>query len=229
MSQQVVQTIEEVRRIAADWVANQKPADLMSTDKNAVMLVDYCINNFGVVIASNLTKAYQALRDKLDLFPPEPVAAAVTPKTDDELAAEEIARQHRDYMESIKPQPSFDERVAQEKAKRLAADAKKEQEDAKAMLVVVIAGYQCYRGPNRIDYGTTDMVQKELRGVRAGNDSVRTLAVVRQIIQELNDHPKTGDVAEIVKSINERARQSVDQPKDAFGSDVKKVGQFGVR
>jgi hypothetical protein len=224
-----VQTIEEVKRIAADWAANQKPADLMPTEKNAVMLVNYCIDNFGVVIASNLTKAYNALRDKLDLVPPAAPAVAAIPKTADELAQEEIARQHRDYMDSIKPQPSFDERVAADKAKRQKADAKKEQEDAKGMLAVVIAGYQCYRGPNQIDYSTTEMVQKELRGVRAGGDFVRLLTVVRQIIQQLPDHPKPGDVAEIVKGLNERSRQSSGQPKDAFGSDVKKVGQFGVR
>src|ERR1700747_1039688 len=126
-----VQTIEEVKRIAADWAANQNPADLMPTEKNAVMLVNYCIDNFGVVIASNLMKAYNALRDTLDIVPP-----AAPPKTADELAREEVAPQHSDYMNRIKPQESFDARVAADKAKRQTAEAKKKQEDAKKQLAV---------------------------------------------------------------------------------------------
>jgi len=49
-------------------------------------------------------------------------------------------------------------------------------------------------------------VQRELRTVKCGNDAVRTLAVVRQIIQELPDHPKSGDVARVVQCLNARLK-----------------------
>ncbi len=70
------------------------------------------------------------------------------------------------------------------------------------------------------------MVQNELRTVKVGNDFVRTLAVVRQIITELPDHPKMGDVARVVESLNARLHQPK-QRRDSFGDDVKEAGTLG--
>jgi hypothetical protein len=96
---------EEVRRTVADWAAHFAPEDLLHTQRNAELLTDYCINILGVVTAGSLSQAYNALRDKLDLVPPPP---AVKPKTAEQLAQEEILRQHADYMRSIAPQQSFE-------------------------------------------------------------------------------------------------------------------------
>ena len=127
-------------------------------------------------------------------------------KSANELAAEENAKMHRDFMKSIAPQPSFEEKVQADKKKRLAAEAAKAQTDAKGRIALAISGYQCYReNGSGVDYTATEMVQNELRTVKFGNDMVRTLAVVQQIIQELPDHPKMGDVARVVESKVERS------------------------
>jgi hypothetical protein len=200
----MIQTIDEVRRTADDWGRNLAPADMVQNTRNAQLLVDYCLTQFGTVTAGGLTKAYNALRATLDLVPAPPAPKA---KTANELAAEEIAKQHRDYMDSIRPQESFEAKVARDKQKRLAAEATKAQEDAKGQLAVAISGYQCYRVNGAgIDYAATETVQRELRTVKFGNDAIRTLAVVRQIIQELPDHPKIGDVARVVESLNARLK-----------------------
>jgi hypothetical protein len=207
----MIQTIDEVRRIADDWGRNLAPADIVQNGKNAQMLVDYCLAQFGVVTAGGLTKAYNALRDKLDLVPAPPAPKV---KTAEELAQEEILRQNRDYLDSLKPQPDFSAKMREVQRKKDEEKATKAQADAKGQLAVAISGYQCYRSNGGgIDYTATEMVQKELRGVRVGNDFVRTLAVVRQIIQELPDHPQMHDVARVVESLNARSRKP-DQPSN---------------
>src|SRR5260370_42247904 len=102
-------------------------------------------------------------------------------------------------------------------------------------LAVAISGYQCYRiNGGGIDYSATEMVQKELSTVvsrlpNGQRDYVRNLVVVRQIIQELPDHPKMGDVARVVESLNARSEKH-HQPKDSFGDEVKEVRKLcGLR
>jgi hypothetical protein len=155
---------------------------------------------FGVVTAGGLTKAYNALRDSLDLV----VVAQPKQPTSEELAQQEILKQHRDYMESIKPQPSFEDRVKTEQAKRLAEQATKAQADAKNQLEVTIANYQAY-GLGRVDFLATEMVQKELSRlfitVAGKRDYVRSLEFVRRVITELPDHPRQGDVQKVVDSL----------------------------
>lgn len=197
------QTIEEAKRIAQDWAHNFAPEDLVQNAKNAGMLVEYCVINFGVITAGNLNKAYASLHDQLDLIPPVP---AVVPKTSEQLAAEEIARQHADYMKSIAPQESFDAKVARDKATKQKAADDKAQLDAKASLKMKIGSYQAY-GLGRVDYLATEMVQKELSKlfitVTGKRDYVRTLEFVSRVINELPDHPRTAfDVQRVVESLN---------------------------
>jgi len=231
------QSNQERLRIAADWANNHCPADLEllgeAGDKNAVALVNYCLEQFGVILASNLTLAYNALKaaGKLEL---KPEVSAPKPPTAEELAAKEIAKQDADYRESIKPQPDFSERMREVQAKKDKENAKKAQKDAEGQLEVAISGYQCYRvNGGGIDYPGTEMVQKELntivaRGANGKRDFVRNLAVVRQVISELPDHPQSGDVAKVVESLNVRLRDAAQaQPKDSLGTDVKKVGALG--
>jgi hypothetical protein len=203
-----IQSQEDILRTADDWFRNFCPSNLvkdgLSGTKNAELIMGRCLQKHGVLTISGMTEAAHELgpEGKLVLIP-EPPAPKV--KTADELAAAEIAKQHRDYMDSIRPQESFDAKVARDKQKRQAAEAAKAQTDAKDALAVAISGYQCYRlNGAGIDYVATETVQRELRTVKCGNDAIRTLAVVRQIIQELPDHPKMGDVARVVGSLNAR-------------------------
>jgi hypothetical protein len=214
--------ITEVLRLFDEWGRNFAPKDFIQSEANAIKLYEHVIKTYGLVTISYLIAGEKALGNQLERTPAPKV------KTADELAAEEAAHQYRDYMDSIKPQPSFEERVKAEKAKRLAAEAAKAQEDAKSQLALAISGYQCYRVNGAgIDYTATEMMQKELRSVRVGNDFVRALAVVRQIITELPDHPKMGDVARVVESLNARSVKPEHQRKDSFGSDVKEAGKLG--
>ncbi len=158
----VVQSKEEIVRVAKDWAENSCPADLVKSDKNAEALMNYCFEQFGLILGSNLTLSYNALKaaDKLDLIP-EPPAQKLP--TADELAQQEALRQNRDYLDSLKPQPDFSERMREVQAKKEAENAKKAQKDAEAELAVAISGYQCYRvNGGGIDYPGTEMVQKEL-------------------------------------------------------------------
>jgi hypothetical protein len=201
------QTQQEVLRIVDDWGRNFCPTDMVQNESNGKMLLEYCLTQFGTVTAGGLTHAYNALRDGLEL-----VAAPPAPrvKSADELAAEENARQHADYMKSIAPQESFDARVKAETAKKNAEKAAAEQAAAMGVLRTSIDGYQCYReNGGGIDYNMTSAIQAELRTVisrneRGQRDFIRNLIVVRQVIQELPDHPAVGDVARTLASINAR-------------------------
>lgn len=220
----MVQSLDEVLRLVDEWFRIYKPENVIKNNKNATLLVEACLDKFNLISISYLTDTAEAIADKLDLTPPPP-----PPKTAEELAQDEIARQHRDYMESIKPQPAdFHERVKQAEVKEKNAKA---QENAKGELALAISGYQCYRVNGAgIDYTATEMAQKELsavvtRDASGKRDYIRNLAVVRQIIQELPDHPKMGDVARVVESLN--ARTTSAQPRDSFGSGVQRVGNLG--
>lgn len=203
-----LQSNDEVIRVADEFFRNCCPQNLVKDgpqgSTNAQLIAERCFRKHGILTISNMTEAAYELGTEGQLaLIPEPPAPKV--KTADELAAEEIAKQHRDYMDSIRPQESFEAKIARDKQKRQAAEAARAQEDARGHLAVAISGYQCYRlNGAGIDYTATEIVQRELRSVKAGNDPVRTLAVVRQIIQELPDHPKMGDVARVVGSLNAR-------------------------
>src|SRR5208282_2324099 len=195
MATTLQQSDAEIFRIAKDWEELYAPANLIRDDKTATLLLEWVIANEGIVSFSGFNHAVAALPQVLI---PEPKA-----KTSEELAAEENAKMHRDFMESIKPQESFDEKVTRDKQARLTAQAAKAQSDAKGQIELAISGYQCYRtNGGGVDYTSTEMMQRELRTVKVGSDFVRTLAVIKRIIQELPDHPNMGDVARVVERLN---------------------------
>jgi hypothetical protein len=232
---QIVQTPDEMVRVMDEWFRNFAPSvapDLLGTHNNGKRQVDYCLENFGAVSITGLTQAYEALKAAgvLDLKPAEPVLSEGEKAR---LQAEKSEKKMRqDYLDSVKPQLSFEEHQKAEQAKKATEEAKKAQDDAKGQLAVAIAGYQCYRvNGSGVDYTATELMQKELSTVvsRSSNgqrDYVRTLAAVRQIILELPDHPRIGDVARTLESINARSLKP-DQSKDSFGSDVKRTGNLG--
>jgi hypothetical protein len=221
------QSPEDVVRVFDEFIRGFASHDLIldaqseAAKQNASLLLEYVVKKYGWVTISYLQEADQVLGAKLIRY------AAPKVKTADELAQEEILRQNRDYLDSLKPQPDFSAKMREVQRKKNEEKAAKAQADAKGQLAVAISGYQCYRSNGGgIDYTATEMMQKELRSVRVRNDFIRTLAVVRQIIQELPDHPKTGDVAQVVESLNARSVKS-HQPKDSFGYEVREVGKLG--
>jgi hypothetical protein len=208
MATTLQQSDAEIFRIAKDWEELYAPANLIRDAKTAGLLVAWVIANEGIVSFTGFNHAVDALASEV----------LTKPLTADELAAIENAKMQRDFMDSIKPQESFDAKVARDKQARLTAEAAKAQSDAKKQIELVISGYQCYRvNGGRVDYTATETVQRELRTVKVGNDFVRTLEVVQQIIQELPDHPASGDVAKVVQRLNNNNSQSVKPRRDSFG------------
>jgi hypothetical protein len=206
------QTQAEVYRVFEDWEALYAPSNLIKTTETASLILNWILNSGRVVSFTSLNAAVEVLGAQV--LTPEPKQL-----TADELAAAENAKMHRDFMESIKPQESFDEKVARDKQARLTAQAAKAQSDAKGQIELAISGYQCYRTNGAgVDYTATEMMQRELRTVKVGNNFVRTLEVVKQIIQELPDHPKMGDVARVVERLNRETSSNSKPRKDSFGS-----------
>jgi hypothetical protein len=232
---QFIQSQEEILRVADDWFRNFCPPNVVKDGsggtKNAELIMGDCLQRHGALTISGMTESVHALaaQGKVAIIP-----APTQPKmkTAEELAQEEIVRQNRDYLDSLKPQPDFNEKMREVQRKKDKEKAAKVQKDAEGELAVAISGYQCYRVNGAgIDYSATEMVQKELRDVVSRNangkrDYVRNLAVVRQIITELPDHPKMGDVARGIESLNARSIK-LDQRKDSFGEDVREVGKLG--
>ena len=205
---QIVQTQDEVLRLFDEWGMHYAPSNVIQNEKNAKLLADYVFKTYGLMSITYLSLAVSALASQLDLVP-EP--KQLTPE---EKAAifqkREFARIQKEQLENSKP---FSERVKAENAKRLAEEETKRQADAKGALAIAISGYQCYKtNGSGVDYTTTELMQKELSAVvsRSPNgqrDYVRNLVAVRQIIQELPDHPKMGDVARTLEQINARLQK----------------------
>jgi hypothetical protein len=197
-----MQSTEEVLRIFDEWSRHYAPSNFIQNEKNGALLADYILKNYGLVSITYLSLAVTAIASQLD-WVPEPKRLTV----DEQAAifqAKEFARIQKETLENSIP---FSERVTAEKVKREKEAQIKSQTDARGQLAVAISGYQAYRiNGGGIDYGTTEMVQKELRGVKCGQNHCRTLAVVQQIIQELPDHPRQGDVARVVEVLNARLK-----------------------
>jgi len=192
-----IQSSDELIRVVDEWFRNFCPPNLVKDGpqgtKNAELILGRCFKKHGIVSISGMTESANELapEGKLALIP-EPPAPRV--KTSDEIAAEKNAKMHADYMKTIAPQESFDEKVARDKQKRLVEERAKAQSTAKGDIELAISGYECYRENGfGVDYATTDAM-------------VRTLAVVRQIIQELPDHPKMGDVTRVAERLNARLK-----------------------
>jgi hypothetical protein len=195
-------TPTEINLVFRDWLDNFAPAGFIESEHNVTLLADYIRDHRqGIVTTTTLNQTAETLRDQLEFAPPPKV------KTAAEIAEEGNAKMRADYMKSIAPQESFDDKVARDKQTRLAVEAAKAQADAKGLIALAISGYQCYKtNGSGVDYPSSEMVQRELGTVKFG-DYVHTLAAVQQIIQELPDHPKLGDVARVAQRLNARAKK----------------------
>jgi hypothetical protein len=93
-------------------------------------------------------------------------------------------KMRQDYFNSVKQHPSFEERVAAEKAKKAAEDAAKQQAQAESALKWAIDSFECYSRPNRADWLRTNQFRADLRKIEVRVNgkrcAVRTLAAVRE-------------------------------------------------
>jgi hypothetical protein len=205
----MLQSKGEILQVMTDWETFHAPKNLIKDEQTAHLLVDYIVKNHGGIISyTSLNAAAVALASQV--LTPEPKQLTV-----DEQAAifqkREFERIQRETLENSVP---FQERFeAAERAKKQKEKAAGAQANAKTDIELAIDAYQCYRtNGSGIDHTMTDAMKAELRTVKVGNDSVRTLAAVRQIISDLPDHPRVGDVARAVERINARLREAAENP-----------------
>jgi hypothetical protein len=199
---------EQAVSLVDEWARNFRPPDVLLTEENVTKVFEKCLALYdGVSISYMIAACTACINDGLlSLVPPPKV------KTPEQIAADGNAKMQKEYQDSLKPQPSFDARVKAETAKRQAADAAKTQERAKGELRTTIDAYECYKtnGSGK-DFPSTEMIRRELTAVISRNadgtrDFVRNLVVVKQIIQELQDHPVSGDVARALAAIHARLK-----------------------
>ena len=198
----LTQSNDEVIRICDEWARNFCPPNVIPNENNAKLIVEHCFAKHGIVSISGLSQSAQDLGAALDLVPEPP---KLTPQQKlEQAAAKEQARQRKDYLDSIRQQESFEDRVRVDEAKKKSEKATKDQADAKNQLELAVAAYQAY-GLGRVDYLATETVQKDLRGVfitvKGKRDYVRTLEFVKRVLSLLPDHPKMGDVQRVVESL----------------------------
>jgi len=162
----MIQTIDEVRRIAADWGYNLAPADMVQNENNAQLLVDYCLSQFGVITAGGLTQAYNALRAKLDLVsqPKKP--------TQVEIAAKLEAKMRRDFANSVAPQrlEGVQKRNQQKAEAEKKAANEKEFKNLVSQIESEINNYTVGHPSGVLDYSRTESGRATLRDVRDGYD-----------------------------------------------------------
>ena len=160
------QTIEEVRRIADDWGRNLAPTDLVQNGENAQLMADYCLTQFGVVTASGLSKAYNALRAKLELVPQPKEPTQV------EIAAKLEAKMRKDYADSIASKSI--EGVQKRDQQKAEADNKaaneKEFKQLNSLIEFEISNYTVGHASGVTDYSRTESGRATLRSVRDRHD-----------------------------------------------------------
>jgi hypothetical protein len=178
------QSNDEIIRVFDDWTRNFCPPNVVKNAKNSQLIAEHCFKKHGILTISGLTEAAHELAAHLDLIP-EPKKLTL-----EEQAAifqqREFARIQREQLENYVP---FSERVAAEKAKRLAEEEAKEQADAEVQINNEILRYECYRGPNRIDHGKSDELRKDLLKIEVRRNGKRdaklTLEAVRKAISNM--------------------------------------------
>jgi hypothetical protein len=181
---QIVQTKEEVIRLFDEYGRGFAPSDLVLNSQNAKAMLDYALGKYGLVSISYLIEAERTLGLQLQREKqPTPEEQAV------EQAKRLEAKMREDYRKSIAPQPSFEQRVKAEQAKKAAEDAAKQQEQAESAIKSAIDSYECYKGPNRVDWLRTNQLRADLRNIEVRingkRDAVRTLEKVREAISNM--------------------------------------------
>jgi hypothetical protein len=221
-----LQSSDETTRIAVEFFERGycppniiKDGELGFNNANAIL--NECMRRHGLLSISGLQESAYSLgaEGKLALIPPPPSAPALTPTQIRERQAQEaLDRQRRDYIESTKPQPDFMAKVAVANKAKEEADAAKAVDATLNELEAVVNAYQCY-GLGSVDFSGTEMVKKAIRSLpiyvnRRQNPKV-ALKRVRDIISNIPDHPRNGDLEAVNQRLIEREELSKTPTKSA--------------
>jgi len=206
------QTPSEIYRVMVDWESFHAPKNFIATDENRIKLVDYAsAQGDGIISFTSLNNACAALAAQV--LQPEPKQPTIEEQAA-EFQAKEFKRIQREQRENSVP---FDERLKAAKAKKDAEDRAKAEADAETMLNNEIMSYQCYAGPNRIDYTITNQIIQQLKAVAVRIDgkrsAIETLKAVRDVIRALPDRPTLGAVEQAIETVN-RQRREAREPGD---------------
>jgi predicted nucleic acid-binding Zn-ribbon protein len=188
--QEIPPQIQQVMKVFAEYERAFKATDLITSGKegvhNANLLLNYLMEYFGgVITVPNIIAAEKTLGAKL---------FRVKPKTVAEIAQEQAekaeARMRRDYLDSIRQQPSFEERVKSvEKAEQEAKAEEKRQQVAQREINRLIDSYTINLGPGRLDHARAEYFQDQLRQIKVKKngkyDAVLTLKKVREALSKL--------------------------------------------
>jgi len=213
MSQELQEQVRQATKVFTEYERAFKAIDLITSGAegvhNANLLLNYLMEYFGgVITVPNIIAAEKALGAKL--FRVKPKTAA---EIQQEQAEKAEARMRQDYINSIKPQPVYDPK----KAEQIAESEKwtKSQTTARNELNAVITEYSTNRGPNLVDHTASEMVRNFLKriGVPApkgkaidatGRDYIATVQWVRAVKFELPDHPVLGDPEKALQRVRDK-------------------------
>jgi hypothetical protein len=180
------QSPHEVNRIFEEWKSNFAPKDVLLLDgepakSNVNALADYVALHFGGIVSiTNLDAAVENLPNLK--YKPKKTALEI----ETEFRTKELQRRQREAAENAVP---FNHAKAV-KAETDKATHDKEQALAANSIEAAILGYQCTKGPNRLDYSLMEQRQGKLRGIVAANprmDRIKLLALIRQTILNFPD------------------------------------------
>ncbi len=179
-----MQSNEEVIQLFDEYGRGFAPSDLIQNEQNAKALLDYALGKYGRVSISYLIEAEKTLGVQLQRVK-QPTPAELR----DAAAKKEQERMARDYRESIKQQPSFEERVKLEKAAQEAKAEEKRQQAAQSQINTLIDSYSINLGPGRLDLSRAEYFQDQLRQIKIKKngkyDAVLTLRKVQEALSKL--------------------------------------------
>jgi hypothetical protein len=205
-----VQSLDEIRRVYADWEANYKPANIPSSDFNVKLVVDYIQSYFGgITSVSNLCAAVVALDGQLEKIkgptPEEQMRA---------YEAKETKRRLQEAADNAKPRQWG---KADEANKRATLKAKA-FEDATAMINTLIKNFSVNGRPGETDYAATEAAQEAFREIRVeavmpnGAREYRpdfTLSIIQRIYHQIEGKNAAEQIRKLwpkeVEKVNEQA------------------------
>jgi hypothetical protein len=168
---------EHRKRVWESWWKDRAPKDLLPTPENLKKFITQLHACYGSEVTyPNLDRCLEDLSSQLEYQAPPTAAerAAEAIRKVEELEKRDLALRMKEARENVELAKSCDER---RKQAELLNEAKKKGDMDKIYeenVNTMISIFECYSGPNRIDYGKTESLRKQLRGIRVWTDHTRT-------------------------------------------------------
>jgi hypothetical protein len=162
----MLQSNDEILRIADEYSRGFAPTDLIHSETNAEAMLRYALEKYGLVSISYLIEAEQTLGVQLERKP--------QPKqpTEAEKAAKLEAKMRKDYADSIAPQTTLgQQKTNQDRAdenKKIANE--KEFKQLNSLIEFEISNYTVGHASGVTDYARTEYGRESLRKVRDSHD-----------------------------------------------------------